>query len=93
MHFGIQHHISSVRNWDIISDKEFREANSVFEDMLVKLKESGKGKIDHFEEIEPEDILKLYRSFDIESPEGLLHKVWFDLCLQLCCHRRKIRGI
>ena len=26
MRFGIQRHISSVRNWDIISDKEFREA-------------------------------------------------------------------
>ena len=51
--------------------------------MLVKLKASGKGKTDHFEEIEPENILKLYCSFDIESPEGLLHKVWFDLCLQL----------
>ena len=83
MRFGIQRHISSVRNWDIISDKEFREANNVFETMLVKLKESGKGKIGHFEETEPEDILKLYCSFDIESPEGLLHKVWFDLCLQL----------
>ena len=89
MRFGIQRHISSVRNWDIISDKEFREANNVFENMLVKLKESGKGKIDHFEEIEPEDILKLYFRFDIESPKVLLHKVWFDLCLQLCRRGRE----
>ena len=67
MRFAIQRHILSVRNWDIISDKEFREANNVFEDMLIKLKESGKGK--------------LHSSFDIESPERLLHKVWFDHCL------------
>ena len=76
MHFGIQHHISSVGNWDIISDKVFHEANSIFENTLLKLKESGKGKID------PEDMLKLYCSFDIESPKGL-HKIYFDLCLQL----------
>ena len=82
MHLGIQHHISPVRNWDIISDKVFHEANSVLENTLFKLKESGKGKIDHFEETEPKDILKLYCNFDIESPKRL-HKIYFDLCLQL----------
>ena len=82
MRFDIQLHILSMRNWDIISDKEFHEANNVLENMLLKLKESGKGKIYHFEEIEPEDKLKLYCSFNFDSPKGL-HKVCFDLCIQL----------
>ena len=44
MCFDTQLHISSMRNGDIISDKEFHEANNVFENMLLKLKESGKEK-------------------------------------------------
>ena len=30
-------------------------------------------------EIEPEDVKKLYSSFDLNSPTGLLEKVWFDI--------------
>ena len=29
--------------------------------------------------MEPEDVKKLYSSFDLNSPTGLLEKVWFDM--------------
>ena len=49
-----------------------------------KLKECGKAKVEHHEEIEPEGILKLYSGFDISTPSGLLERVWYDLVLQFC---------
>ena len=56
--------------------------------MEEKLKDCGKGKVDHCEEIDPEDLLKLNKSFNIETADGLQDKVWFDLCLQLCRRER-----
>ena len=57
--------------------------------MSQKLKECGKAKVEHHEEIEPEDILKLHNGFDISAPNGLLERVWFDLVLQLCRRGRE----
>ena len=54
--------------------------------MEERLKECGKGSVDHYEEIEPKYLLKLYEGFNIETSDGRQGKVWFDLCLQLC-HR------
>ena len=45
--------------------------------------------MDHHDEIEPEDLLKLYSSFDVTTPTGLQEKVWFDLCLKLCRRGRE----
>ena len=37
--------------------------------MGERLKECG--KVDHYEEIEPEELLKLYKGCNIESADGL----------------------
>jgi hypothetical protein len=49
----------------------FTEANVVFENMLRKMKSLGKGDTSHHPEVEPEDLRKLYNSFDTNDPRGL----------------------
>ena len=51
--------------------------------MLRKIKSIGKGETKHYPEIEPEDLNKLYDSFDISTPTGLFEKVWFDIMFHL----------
>ena len=89
MRYGISRQVLAETGWDIIKDEEFREASVVFCRISQKLKEYGKAKVENHEEIEPEDILKLYSGFDISTPSGLLEKVWFDLVLQLCRRGRE----
>ena len=89
MRDGISRYVLAETGWDISRDEGFREANVVFSRMSQKLKVCGKAKVVHHEEIEPEDILKLYSGFDISTPSGLLEKVWFDLVLQLCRRGRE----
>lgn len=45
----------------------------------------------HKEEIESEDIDNMYSSlaFNIDTPSGLLNKVWFELCLYYCRRGRE----
>ena len=50
---------------------------------------SGKVSTDHHPEIEPEDMRKLYESFDIDSNFGLQEKVWVDIMLYLCRRGRE----
>ena len=52
--------------------------------MLRTIIKSGKGDINHYPEIEPEDVKKLYSSFDLNSPTDLLEKVWFGIMFFLC---------
>ena len=59
-------------------------SNTCFKNMLKTIIKSGKGDINHYPEIEPEDVKKLYSSFDLNSPTGLLEKVWFDIMFFLC---------
>ena len=51
----------------------------------------GKGEIYHKDEIENHDIKKLYLSveFNVNSPVGLLGKVWFEICLHFCRRGRE----
>ena len=87
--YGLARFFEEKKNFDIVNDVEFKEANIIYGRMEEKLKECGKGKVDHYEEIEPEDLLKLYKGFNIETADGLQDKVWFDLCLQLCRRGRE----
>ena len=81
---GLQRHfLEQVFSYDILSHHEFKEANICFENMLKNIKTAGKGETEHYPEIEPEDLKKLYASFDTESPVGLFEKVWFDIMFQL----------
>ena len=57
--------------------------------MQIRLKQCGKGKVESHPEIEPEDIRKLYSSFDVETPGGLQENVWFDIMFRLCRRGRE----
>ena len=70
--FSLQRHLLSTHQIDIIDDERFVLANNVFCNVLKKINESGLGSTTHKAEIEPEDLRKLYRSFDVETPAGPL---------------------
>ena len=76
---GLQRYFLEIGNFDIINDEYFRESNVCFQNILAVVKSSGKGQIDHYPEVEPEDLNLLYSSFDIDSPTGLMEKVWLDI--------------
>ena len=76
---GLQRHFLVHRAIDIINDDFFKESNDCFHNILKNIRASSKGLVKHFPEIEPEDLIKLYKSFNIETPVGLQEKVWLDI--------------
>ena len=53
----------------------------MFSECPKNVRSSAKGQVEHHPEIEPEDMLKLYSSIDINTPTGLQEKVWLDVML------------
>ena len=80
---SLQRYFLKERNVDIINNDVFRNSNLCYENKLKETKANGKGETNHYPEIEPEDLKKLYSSFDLETPTGLFEKVWFDIMFQL----------
>ena len=76
---ALQRHYLSVYNIDIVHDLMFADANIVFTNILTKIKQAGKGETEHHPEIEPEDMIKLFESFDVTHPIGLQEIVWFNI--------------
>ena len=76
---GLQRHFLVHRAIDIINDDFFKDSNACFHNMLKMIKSTTKGIVKHYPEIEPEDLLKLYKSLSTETPRGLLEKVWLDI--------------
>ena len=89
LRYGLSRHIESELDWNIIREVEFKETNILFGRVCDNLKACGKGKVDLHDEIETEDLIKLYSSFDVTTPTDLQEKVWFDFCLQLCWRGRE----
>ena len=76
---GLQRYFSELFVWDICNDVEFTNANKSWINVAKLLKKCGKGVVEHYKEIEPEDLQKNYESIDINTPVGLQEKVWFDI--------------
>ena len=76
---GLQRHFIIQRNVDIVKDDIFRESNACFVNVVKKIRGTIKGQVNHYPEIEPEDVQKLYASVDLKTPRGLLEKVWLDV--------------
>ena len=55
----------------------------VFQSILKNVKAAGKGDTIHYPEIEPEDLRKLYSSFDVDNPAGLQELCWFNIMFYL----------
>ena len=87
--FGFQRYFLNRLGFDIIKAPDFSLSNTCFKNMLRTIIKSVKGDINHYPEIEPEDVKKLYSSFDLTSPTGLLEKVWFDVMFFLCRRGRE----
>ena len=87
--FGFQRYFLNRLGFDIIKAPDVSLSNTCFKNMLRTIIKSGKGDINHYPEIEPEDVKKLYSSFDLNSPTGLLEKVWFDIMFFLCRRGRE----
>lgn len=78
----------------IITDEMFSSANRVFKAVLKKIRETGKGKINHKSAINHSDLQKLYRDqnvFDINTAIGLINKVFFEVTLYFC--RRGVENL
>jgi hypothetical protein len=75
----LQRHFLNLYTWDVINDIAFSNANKSWNNVAKILKQSGKGLTEHYKEIEPEDLRKVYENLNIETPSGLQKKVWFDI--------------
>ena len=89
--FGLNRYFRSVFNNDIIKDKEFDEANSVYEAQCVALKKRGLVKTEHKPPIADEDIKRLYESgvFNTDNPTALQNKVFFEIMFFFCRRGRQ----
>ena len=87
--YGVQKHFEKERKIDIVNGSEFKSSNNIFSAMLVKLKKEGKGLVTHKNPLTKEDLVKLYSSFDVETPKGLQDKVFVDFMLYFCNRGRE----
>ncbi|XP_072021059.1 uncharacterized protein [Amphiura filiformis] len=78
---------------NIISEPVFAQANLSFAATQAKLKREGLGDTTHYVPIDADDMTKLYESesgvFDVDTPEGLQNKVWFELMFFICRRGRE----
>lgn len=88
---GLARHLIKSNAYDITKDVDFKMSNEMLSAMCKELDKKEKGGVEHMEAIEPEDMNKLYSSFvfDINTPSGLLNKVWFELCMYFCRRGRE----
>ena len=87
LNFCITRYLNQEQGIDIVNNANFAGANQAFISAMAKLKQVGKGAVQHFTEISVTDLQKLYASFNVESPSGLQDKVMFDIILFFMCRR------
>lgn len=79
------------RTLDLTKDPELRSANLALAAVIRRLEEQGAGPVVQKQAITRSDLRKLYQSsvFHINSPYGLLNKVWFEICMYFCTRGRE----
>ena len=85
--YGIHRHFLSVKDWDITKNDTFKQSNKVYKAMMVKLKQEGKGFVQHKEPVSKDDMTKIFDSLDLTTPIGLQNKVFIDIMIYLKCER------
>ena len=75
----LNQHFKATRDFDIINDSKFTNANKVFGVKCVDLKRQGLAKIEHKPPIREEDLKKLYEStvFGLNDPKKLQNKLFY----------------
>ena len=91
MRFGLCRHFSQELDIDNVKDPVFKKANDVFTAVTIQLKREGLGKVDHTPSLEPDELKHIYNStaMNVNTPVGLLNKVWFDIMFHLCRRGRE----
>ena len=91
MRFGLCRHFSQELDIDIVKDPAFKKANDVLTAVTVQLKREGLGKVDYTPSLEPDELKYIYNStgMNVNTPVGLLNKVWLDIMLHLCPRGRE----
>lgn len=90
--YGIQKHFLKIKNIDVVNNDAFKPANLVFQAMLVKLEQEGKGPQGGQcpqTPIEVDDIAIIYKSFNLDVPNDLQNKVFVDFMLFYCNRGRE----
>ncbi|KAM3620045.1 uncharacterized protein V6R79_017442 [Siganus canaliculatus] len=79
------------RTLDLTKDPELRSANQTLSAVIRRLEEQGAGPVVQKQAITRTDLRKLYESsvFNINTPVGLLNKVWFETCMYFCTRGRE----
>ncbi|CAB1332144.1 unnamed protein product [Coregonus sp. 'balchen'] len=79
------------RTLDLTKDPELRSANLTLAAVIRKLEEQGAGPVVQKQAITRADLRNLYTSivFNIDTPFGLLNKVWFETCMYFCTRGRE----
>ena len=92
MRFGLCRHFSPELDIDIVKDPAFKKASDVFNAVTVQLKREGLGKVDHTLSLEPDELKHIYNStvMNVNTPVGLLNKVWFDIMFHMYRRGREI---
>ena len=80
---GIQRYLQSPpmnrTDLNIITDKEFAQANRMLKSMVAKYKHSHQEKIDKFPAIEESDMHRIREYFDRSDPQVLQFEVMFNI--------------
>ena len=73
---------------DIVNDRSFTYSTKVFKASVIDLRRQGLATVQHHIPITKVDMAKFYSGetivFDINAPNGLLNKVWFEVMYFLC---------
>nr|XP_057930236.1 uncharacterized protein LOC131130102 isoform X2 [Doryrhamphus excisus] len=79
------------RTLDLTKDPELRNANLTLAAVIRRLEEQGAGPVVQKQAITRSDLRRLYESsmFDVDTPFGLLNKVWFETCMYFCTRGRE----
>ncbi|XP_054644594.1 uncharacterized protein LOC129188312 [Dunckerocampus dactyliophorus] len=79
------------RTLDLTKDPELRSANLTLAAVIRRLEEQGAGPVVQKQAITRSDLRRLYESsmFDVDTPFGLLNKVWFETCMYFCTRGRE----
>lgn len=89
LRYGIANYYRLKKNIDIISSPLFIQANGLYTARLSEMKKLGFGGVRHYPQIEEDDLIKIYSSFDLNNPQHLQDKVQFDIMFYMCRRGRE----
>ena len=81
---GLQRHLANPpysKNYNILVDESFRQANLTYSGYICKLRRQNLEKTKHKATILEEDVAKLYEHVFDETAQGLQRRVFLEVCL------------